>query len=97
MIYTEKQQKLMDAIESMEAASMKHWQAVVDAVNDLAQGIQEGEDYYDAGFPPELERRFGDGALRTAWIYDRLEKAAGGKRRLSTRIKIRRALGYHTH
>lgn len=91
---TKKQQALFHALDAMEAT--ENWQAVVDATNALVEGIQAGEDYYDSGFPPELERSIDVGALRTAWIYDRLESAASRKG-LKTRVKIRRALGYHTH
>ena len=100
IIMTEKQQALSNALDAMETATMKHWPAVVEATNALAQAIKEGKEDYSHGTytrPPELERKFDVGALNTAWIYDRLEAARGRGRRTPTRVKIRQALGYHTH
>ena len=89
---TELQEKVKSAIEALNDTTNTEWGGVVDAVNELCVAIENGEAYYDAGFPPELKRAFDHGANLTAWIYTRLESAAKSKRRTGT--KIRKAMGY---
>jgi hypothetical protein len=92
-IMTENQERLYIVLQELEQARLEKWGAVVAATNVLVDAMEQGEEVYDAGFPPELERAMDGPALDTAWIYDRLEEA--GKVRRNTRRKIRKALGYN--
>lgn len=91
---TPKEKRLMVALCRADDAISRVWPQIVEATNDLATGIEAGEDFYSSSFPPELLRAMDDMALKTAWIYHRVESASDG--RLNTYGKIRRALGYNT-
>lgn len=87
---TKNQKRLYNALQELDKARLEKWGPVVAATNVLVDAIEKGDEYYDAGFPPELERLIDSSALDTAWIYSRLEKQT----RRDTRKKLRRALGY---
>ena len=90
MAYTKGQKKLVEALDAMHEATQEKWPAVVDAVNEYREAILDGDEFYDACFPPEIQDKFDAGALNTAWIYSRIEV----KSRRDTKKKIRRALGF---
>ena len=79
---TQAQENLKRALES------KAWASIVESTNELRQLIEKEKEYHDACFPPEIERLIDEGALNTAWIYERL-----GNTRRSKAIK--KALGYN--
>ncbi len=96
----EKQQKLYDALKeynvTVDQAMINEdqkWSQVVNTFTEYARAIQNKEEYYDAGFPPEIEREMDQGALRTGWMYRTLECAS--KQRIDTNKRIRKALGYN--
>ena len=88
---TELQQKLYDELKIARENLEKNSLQFVNATNALAEAIQNGDEYYDASFPLQLERAIDHFAQLTAWIYSRLEQ---GSRR-DTQKKIRKALGYY--
>ena len=91
-MYSEKQIKVLAALNKMKEAADKVWFSdggVVEAVNELADAIEDKEEYYDASFPPEIDRAIDQAAFKTAWIYDRL---TGNDKKGNA---VRRALGYN--
>ena len=91
--YSDRQTRLLNALNAHFSDTSETWKEVVDATNDLTEAIERKEEYYDASFPPEVERKIDHGAQQTAWIYMRLESAAKSKRKTARRIK--RAMGYN--
>lgn len=89
---TEYQERLMEALREMESAQEAAWKLVIRATNDLAFAIQRGEEIPVPDLMLELEKLMDAPALKTAWIYSRLEHATGSKRDNAGRI--RRILGY---
>lgn len=91
---TKRQQELFTKLDNLQYVIEKDWQFIVDAVNDLSQAIDNGQDTNatSANFPPELLRAIDNMALRTAWIYGRLERPQD--RKSKTYKAINKALGY---
>lgn len=89
---TEYQQKLMEALRELEEVQESTWKQVIRATNDLAFAIQQGEEIPIPVLMLELEKLIDAPALKTAWIYSRLEYATGSIR--DTAGKIRKTLGY---
>jgi len=89
---TKYQEKLMEALRELEEVQEAAWKKVVRATNDLAFAIQRGEEIPIPALMLELEKLIDAPALKTAWVYSRLEYATGSKR--DTAGRIRRILGY---
>ena len=91
---TKRQKELFEQLGSLREAIDQQWLDIVGCVNDLSSAIDRGEDTSatSAMFPPELELAFDDMALRSAWIYGRLERPQG--RKSKTYRAINKALGY---
>jgi len=90
---TDHQNALHDALLEFNDAMQTKWANVVEVVNQMCVDIENQTESYDSCFPPDLERMMDNGAMKTAWIYGRLECA--GKSRRDTRTKIRKAMGYN--
>ena len=93
IIMESKQDKFREALTAFNTNMEKQWKNLYEATNELAEAIETEQEYYDASFPPELERAIDEPALKTAWIYSRLESAS--RTRTNTQKKIRKALGYN--
>ena len=90
---TDHQNALYEALRDMNEAIDAQWAKVVKVTNEMVQAIEDKTEHYDASFPPDLGRMMDDAALKTAWVYGRLESVSqcNGS---NTRSKIRKALGY---
>ena len=86
------QERLIEALREMESVKESAWMRVIRATNDLVHAIQRREEYLNPQLMLELEKLMDAPALKTAWIYQRLEYAVGSKR--NTAGRIHNALGY---
>ena len=91
--HTVLQGRFLDTLKSLEASLDMAWGNVVTATNELRDAIESGEEtgIDSNSFPPDILRAMDTPALRTGWIYSRLEGVSDHR---DTQCKIRRALGY---
>jgi hypothetical protein len=82
--------RLINALQELEAAQQDAWATVIRATNDLVRNI--AEESITPELMLELEKLIDAPALRTAWMYSRIESAIKSKR--GTAQSIRRILGY---
>ena len=86
------QHKLINALNELETVQQDAWKEVIRATNDLVRAIQDDQENIDQELLVELEKRVDAPALKTAWIYGRLEHAVASRR--GTADRIRTILGY---
>ena len=86
------QRKLVESLRELDSVQQDAWKVVIRATNDLVSAIRSEEEHVNPDLTRDLEGLVDAPALRTAWIYSRLEDAIGSRRDTSSRIHT--ALGY---